>query len=93
MDDNNKCGNCFYWKRKGSTMTGKCHRHAPRRIPTKDSGYVNDWALTNEDDFCGEFSPGSPGIRKADKPESVPIKEIFTSKQQRSAFEDSQPRH
>lgn len=73
-------------------MTGRCHRHSPRRIPTKDSGYVNDWALTNEDDFCGDFGPGIQGIRRADKPESVPIKEIFTPKQHRSSLEDSQHR-
>jgi len=93
MDDSNKCGNCLYWRRKGDTMTGKCHRHAPRRISSKDSGYVNDWALTNEDDFCGDFGTGSPVTRKADKTESVPIKEIFTPKQHRSPLEDSQPRH
>lgn len=73
-------------------MTGKCHRHAPRRIPTKDSGYVNDWALTNEDDFCGDFGPGTPAAVKAEKPESLPIKEIFTPKQQRSVLEERQPR-
>jgi hypothetical protein len=57
MDDNNKCRNCLYWRRKGSTMSGKCHRHAPKRIPSKDSGYVNDRAVTNEEDFCGDFNP------------------------------------
>lgn len=72
-------------------MTGKCHRHAPRRIASRDSGYVNDWALTNEDDYCGDFGPRTAGIRKADKPESVPIKEIFTSKQQQLPIEDTQP--
>ena len=70
-------------------MTGKCHRHSPRRIPSKNGGYVNDWALTNEDDFCGDFSP-KPLEAKAKKPESVPIKEIFTTKQQ-LPIEDRQP--
>jgi hypothetical protein len=74
-------------------MSGKCHRHAPRRIPSKDSGFVNDWAITNEDDFCGDFSPGTPRIGKAEKSESVAIKEIFTSKEQRLSLEDRQPRH
>lgn len=73
-------------------MSGKCHRHSPRRIPTKDSGYVNDWALTNEDDFCGDFSPGTPTAGKTEKLESLPIKEIFKPKQQRLSVEDSQPR-
>ena len=72
MDENSKCGNCLYWKRKGNTMSGKCHRHAPRRIPSKDSGYFNDWAVTNEDDFCGDFGSGTPKMDKAGKsPESV----------------------
>jgi hypothetical protein len=90
MDGSNKCGNCLYWKRKGSTMTGKCQRHAPRRIPSRDSGYVNDWALTNEDDFCGDFSPAAPTAGKTEKHQSLPIKELFTSKQQ-SVFLDTKP--
>ena len=68
MDDNSKCGNCLYWKKKGNTMSGKCHRHAPKRIPSKDGGFVNDWAVTNEDDYCGEHSPHTPGTGKAEKP-------------------------
>lgn len=90
MDDSNKCGYCLYWRRKGNTMTGKCHRHAPRRISSKESGYVNDWAVTNEVDFCGDFSPHTPGISKAEKSESVPIKEIFTPKGQRLSIKDRQ---
>jgi len=89
MDDNNKCGNCLYWIRKGVTMTGKCHRHAPRRIPSKDGGFVNDWAMTNQDDFCGEFSSAPPSARKAKKPKSIPIKEIFKPQQQ-LGVEDTQ---
>ena len=92
MDDGNKCANCLYWRRKGDTMTGKCHRHAPRRISSKDSGYFNDWAVTNEGDFCGDYSSGTPAAGKAEKPESLPIKEIFTPKEQRSSVEDRQPR-
>ena len=72
-------------------MTGKCHKNAPRRIASRDSGYVNDWALTNEDDFCGDFSPEAPGTGNAEKSESVPIKEIFTPKQHWSVPEESQP--
>jgi hypothetical protein len=93
MDDNNKCESCLYWRRKGVTMSGKCHRHAPRRIPSKDSGYVNDWAMTNQDDFCGEFSPAAPTSTKAEKSESVPIKEIFKPQQkQQPSLEGTQPR-
>jgi len=92
MDGSNKCGNCLYWKRKGNTMTGKCQRHSPRRIPSKDSGYVNDWALTNEDDFCGEFGPRTPTAGKTEKPVSLPIKEIFTPKQRQLPIEDTQLR-
>jgi len=73
-------------------MTGKCHRHAPKRIPSKDSGYVNDWGVTNQDDFCGEFIPGTPEKGEIEKSESMPIKEIFTPKEQRSSIEDKQPR-
>jgi hypothetical protein len=92
MDDSNKCGKCLYWRRKGNTMTGKCHRHSPKRIPSKDSGYINDWAMTNEDDFCGDFSPGTPGAGKAEKPKSMPIKEIFKPKERQLPIEDRQPR-
>jgi len=91
MEESNKCGKCHYWKRKGSTMTGKCHRHSPRRIPSKDGGYVNDWALTNEDDFCGDFSPVASKAGKTEKPQPLPIKEIFKPKQQ-LPIEDAQPR-
>ena len=93
MDDSSKCRDCLYWKRKGDTMTGKCHRHAPKRIPSKDSVYVNDWAVTNEDDLCGDFSPGTPGISKPEKPESVAIKEIVTPKERRFSLDDRQPQH
>lgn len=92
MDDSNKCGHCLYWKRKGNTMTGKCHRHAPRRIASKDSSYVNDWANTNEDDFCGDFSPGTSKAGKTEKPQSLPIKEIFPPKPQQLPIEDTQPK-
>ncbi|MHC4207802.1 MAG: hypothetical protein ACYSTT_24370 [Planctomycetota bacterium] len=92
MDDSNKCVNCLYWRRKGNTMTGKCHRHSPRRISSKESGYVNDWAVTNEGDFCGEFSPTTPAAGKAEKPESLPIKEIFTPNERRIPLEEKQPR-
>jgi len=91
MDERNKCEKCLYWKRQGSTMTGKCHRHAPRRIPSRDSGYVNDWANTNEDDFCGDFGPRTPTANKTDKLELLPIKEIFPQKQQ-LPIEDRQPK-
>jgi hypothetical protein len=70
-------------------MTGKCHRHAPRRIASRDTGYVNDWANTNEDDFCGDFSPAAPTADKTENPEPLPIKEIFKSKQQ-LPIEDTQ---
>ena len=68
MDDNDRCGNCLYWRRRGDTMSGHCHRHAPSKIPSKDGGFVNDWALTNEDDFCGDHSPGTPRTDKPSKP-------------------------
>jgi hypothetical protein len=92
MDDSNKCGNCLYWKRKGNTMTGKCHRHAPKRIPSKDNLNVNDWAVTNEEDFCGDFAPHTPRTGPAEKRESLPIREIFTPQQQRLPIEDTQRR-
>jgi hypothetical protein len=93
MDESNKCGGCLYWRRKGVTMSGKCHRHAPRRIPSKDSGYVNDRAMTNQEDFCGEFSPAAQPAAGAEEPESIPIKEIFKPQQkQQPSFEDTQPR-
>lgn len=92
MDENNKCGNCLYWRRKGNTMTGKCHRHAPRRIPSKESIYVNDWAVTNEGDFCGDFGLCTPGAGRAEKSESIPIKEIFTPKDGRLSIEENLPR-
>ena len=93
MDDNSKCKNCLYWKRKGATMSGKCHRHAPKRIPSKDGGFVNDWAMTNEDDYCGEHSPHTPRIGKAEKPGAVAIKELLTPKERRFSLDDRQPRH
>jgi hypothetical protein len=92
MDDSNKCGSCLYWRRKGNTMTGKCHRHAPKRIPSKEGIYVNDWAVTNEGDFCGDFGPAAPPAGKPEKPESIPIKEIFTSKPRLSPLEERRPR-
>jgi hypothetical protein len=49
-------------------MSGHCHRYAPKRIPSKDGGFVNDWAVTNEDDFCGDHSPGTPKTGKSPKP-------------------------
>jgi hypothetical protein len=48
-------------------MSGKCHRHAPKRIASKNGGFVNDWAVTNEDDFCGDFSSGTPRAGNAEK--------------------------
>jgi hypothetical protein len=92
MDDINKCGNCLYWRRKGNTMTGKCHRHAPRRIPSKEGIAVSDWAVTNESDFCGDFGPTAPAAAQAQKPQSIPIKEIFTPKDKRLSIEDNLPR-
>ena len=71
-------------------MTGKCHRHAPRRIPSRDSGYVNDWANTNEEDFCGEFSPRTPADKTGEL-ELLPIKEISPPKKQ-LPIEDTQPK-
>lgn len=73
-------------------MTGKCHRHSPRRISSKDSVFVNDWAVTNESDFCGDYSPATSPAGKAEKPESMPIKEIITPKERRLPLEEWQTR-
>ena len=74
-------------------MSGKCHRHAPKKIPLKDGSLVKDWALTNEDDFCGEHSPGTPRNGKTEQPGAVAIKELLTPKEQRFSLDDKQPQH
>jgi hypothetical protein len=61
MDANSKCGNCLYWERYRKNANehsnlGRCHRHAPM--------HADKWIKTNEDDFCGDHSPGTPRIGK-----------------------------
>ena len=73
MDDNSKCGNCFYWMPYDGRRDGQCHRYSPKTIlivKNEEHQFLTDWPETIEDDFCGEHKSGTPraGLRSKDGP-------------------------
>ena len=43
------CQSCPYWQQYNTGKKGECRRHAPRDMP----GCENDWAVTQNTDWCG----------------------------------------
>lgn len=62
MDKNSICGNCLYWKVSAKEKVGECHRHAPKKLD-RGGSLLQDWATTGANDFCGDYSEGTPRRR------------------------------
>jgi len=57
-----KCEDCKFWEEEGDGQ-GWCLRYPPVAITNEQSGVVNlvnNWPLTMEDGWCGEFKAKSP---------------------------------
>jgi len=59
-----ECGSCFYWEKRQRMKhdvadTGQC-RIRPPQVQTM-AGYISSaWPITQEDDWCGEFTEDAP---------------------------------
>ena len=55
MSEAQACGTCYYWEEQSR----RCRRYAPRAIPGSSEcsdGRQNAlWALTNAEDWCGDY--------------------------------------
>jgi hypothetical protein len=60
-----ECRDCRFWAAIGVSF-GECRRHAPAPAQIRDDDTTSPtrlralWPVTQEIDFCGEFSARSP---------------------------------
>ena len=51
------CSRCRYWHRlEANPNQGECRRYAPRPDAFESIHMMATWPITNEHDWCGEFS-------------------------------------
>ena len=57
--DRGRCERCRYWHRLDTNPgQGECRRHAPWPEAFESIHMMAAWAVTNRDDWCGEYRSG-----------------------------------